>query len=322
MAQSKITVTNQDGLLLKLPHPYLTAYEVGKTSHPSANQIRFSATKSDQKGLPPPVPLHNDTISFNDIEYLADDVLPPKGDNSSWARTRRSPYLTVTWTEEQPTVPQLWLVAYALVSLHPLVEQFRICFDGKDSEALARKLYATGLFHAHPKPSNPSAAQDGHLLSRSTFWQGAASPFGPRPVWAPHLDALGKPTTTHYPSFPYQVSPSTDFPAVPRHTWHPVREPKPEPGSIIYSRWIPHLKEHFTMIALDYTNPDHLNLFHKWQNDPRVAAGWNETGTLDEHREYLRKLHEDPHVLTMFAAFDGVLFAYYEVYWAMVSSSL
>lgn len=306
--------------MLKLPHPYLTAYTVKKAGE-ADNQILLSRSDSSNEGISPPSQLDNASISFSDIAFLSQDAAPPKGDNSSWARTRRSPYLTVSWTGERPSVPQLWLIAYALVSLHPLVETLRVLFDGRDSQALAHDLYATGLFHPHPKPSDASSPQDGHLLLRGAFWQGAASPFGPRPVWAPRLDASGKPAAQPYPAFPHQTAPSTQFPALPRHTMHPVREPKPEPGSVIYSRWIPHLKEHFTMIALDYTNPEHLALFNKWQNDPRVAAGWNETGTLDQHREYLRKLHEDPHVLTMFAAFDNVLFAYFEVYWAMVCRS-
>ncbi|KAH8724992.1 aerobactin siderophore biosynthesis protein iucB [Phaeosphaeriaceae sp. PMI808] len=309
-----------EGLVLKLPHPYLTAYQVTTVTllgELPRYQFLRSETLSSDEGLNPPTVLHNDAVTFNDIAFLPEDAAPPTKDNSSWARARRSPYLTISWNAERPTIPQMWLIAYALVSLHPLEEQLRLLFSGTDSHVVAQKLYATGLLHAHPTKSTVSAPSDGHLLLRGSFWQGAASPFGTRPVWVPRLNASGKPITTHYPPFPFQNAPSTQFPAVPRHIWHPVREPKPEPGSIIYSRWIPHLKEHFTMIALDYTNPDHLHLFHNWQNDPRVAAGWNETGTVDEHREYLQKLHHDPHVLTMFAAFDGILFAYFEVYWAM-----
>ncbi|KAL5116372.1 hypothetical protein ACEQ8H_005720 [Pleosporales sp. CAS-2024a] len=309
-----------EAFVLKLPHPYLTSYDI--TTSPAKNrstsyQILPSQAPSSSPGLSPPTSLHNETLSFTDIAFLADEATPPIGDNSSWARARRSPYLTITWTGERPSVAQMWLVAYALISLHPLVEHLRPIFSGRDADILARELYTTGLFLAHPKASKDSAPHDGHLLLRGAFWQGAASPFGARPVWSPRLDASGKPIMDSYPPFPFQNAPSTEFPAVPRHTSHPVRQPKPEPGSIIYSRWIPHLKEHFTMIALDYRNPHHLDLFHKWQNDPRVAAGWNETGTVDEHREYLRKLHEDAHVLTMFAAFDDILFAYFEVYWAM-----
>jgi len=320
MAQQAKPDTAQEPLVLKLPHPYLTAYTVANVApkgQSASYQVQLSSQSDAGKGIAPPATLHNETVTFSDVATLSQDAVPPMGDNSSWARTRRSPYVTVTWTQDRPSVPQLWLIAYALVSLHPLVENFRVLLSGKDSQALAQELYATGLFHSHPKASNTSAPHDGHLLFRGTFWQGAASPFGARPVWAPHLDAAGKPIDRRYPPFPFQNAPSTQFPALPRHTQHPVREPKPEPGSIIYSRWVPHLKEHFTMVALDYTNNEHLRLFNKWQNDPRVAAGWNETGTLDQHREYLRKLHEDPHVLTMFAAFDDILFAYFEVYWAM-----
>ncbi|ORX91675.1 aerobactin siderophore biosynthesis protein iucB [Clohesyomyces aquaticus] len=312
---------SRDGpLVLKLPHPYITAYDiknVAAASEPKRYQIIPSAAGNTRQGIPPPTQLHNESISFSEISFIAENQTPADGDNSSWARTRRAPIVTVSWTSSLPAAPQLWLVSYAIVTLYPLIESFRILLPSEKSTTLSEELRATSLFHPHPPASDPAASHDGFLLLRSTFWQGAGSPFGSRPVWAPKLDSSNNPITTEYPLFPFQTAPTTQFPALPRHTMHPVREPKPAPGSIIYSRWIPHLQEHFSMVALDYTNAEHLNLFHVWQNDPRVAAGWNETGTLDQHREYLRKLHEDPHVVTMFAAFDGVLFAYFEVYWAM-----
>lgn len=322
--QSSQTNDTAEPFILKLPHPYLTAYAVTDTaSSGQSKQYRISLSPLHSKinGVPPPVALHHEDLVFSDIAFVSTDSIPPKGDNSSWARARRAPYVTISWSSHRPSVAQLWLVAYVLVSQHPFVENIRVLFSGKDAGNMVTELYTTGLFHPHPRGSRASAPCDGELLLRSTFWQGAASPFGARPVWAPHLDATNKPITTEYPLFPFQTAPNTQFPALPRHTMHPVRRPKPAPGSVIYSRWIPHLQEHFTMIALDYTNDEHLRLFNIWQNDPRVAAGWNETGTLDQHREYLRKLHEDPHVITMLAAFDDILFAYFEVYWAMVSCS-
>lgn len=71
------------------------------------------------------------------------------------------------------------------------------------------------------------------------------------------------------------------------------------------------------MVAIDVQNAEHLNLFHTWQNDPRVSAGWNESGTLDHHRSYLQRLLDDPSQLPVLAYWDETPFAYFEIYWCL-----
>ena len=95
------------------------------------------------------------------------------------------------------------------------------------------------------------------------------------------------------------------------HGRHPTRPPKPE--GLLYRRHIPWLDQWITLHALDMGD---LVTFNRWQNDPRVAAFFEEEGTMDAHRSYLETLMNDPHILPIVAALDGRDFAYFELYWA------
>lgn len=95
------------------------------------------------------------------------------------------------------------------------------------------------------------------------------------------------------------------------HGRFPRRPPKPQ--GALYRRHIPWLGQTLTFRALTL---DDLPTFHRWQNDPRVAAFFDEAGTLDQHRAYIQRLLDDPHMFPILAALDGRDFAYFELYWA------
>jgi hypothetical protein len=309
--------------LVKLPHPFLTTYRV--YTDPRTTPASFVLTLHDQ----PPAkqtltqPLHHDSLSWLDLSFRTKDESPPESDNSSWARGCRSPQSTFQWSgNNTPSLGQIWNAVHAIYLAHPTYEYFRLTLSGVGKDVIRDELLVTGLAIEHPKPwrsEDKAKVQSPELLIlRSSFWQGGASPFGPRPIWVvgDGTDGFLRGSLAQYPIMPENYHITNKFPTEPVYTRHPIRRPKPHPGSICYSRYVPEIDEHFSLEVVDWQDEGHLKLFNKWQNNPRVAKGWNETGTLEEHREYLRKLHFDPHVLCLFGRFNESRFAYFELYWS------
>ncbi|WP_341987912.1 GNAT family N-acetyltransferase [Azorhizobium sp. AG788] len=93
---------------------------------------------------------------------------------------------------------------------------------------------------------------------------------------------------------------------------HPLRAPMRE--GLLYARFIPWLGR---TISFHTADPDlHLEPFHRWMNDPRVADIWEETGDRAQHRAYLEERRADPHAVPVIGCFDDVPFGYFELYWA------
>jgi hypothetical protein len=317
-----------EDIVLRLPHPYLTEYVLDKV--PSRSPLNARSVGSDKlyrvipsqhtTGCKLPVILQNPGLYFTEISTLKSSELPPQSNNSPWARARRSPGCTFIWDDEEaPTLAQIWLLVYVLLTIQPGMEQLRVEMKGNGSELLGRQMRDVGLALNIPLETDNQLSASNVLVLRSTFWQGAGSPFGPRPIWLPESSPESisdiplssfPPGALHHTMTPVTIGTTTNL------CRHPLRPAKPRPGSIIYSRFIPHLRETFSMVALDSSNEQHLSLFHAWQNDPRVSQGWNESGTLSHRRTYLENLQASPAHLPVLASFDSTFFAYFELYWA------
>ncbi|KAF2102367.1 acetyltransferase SidF [Rhizodiscina lignyota] len=308
---------------VKLPHPFLTTYRVHTIAERTPSRLALTLDSQPPIGRPLPQPLHVDSLSWLDLWFKPKDECPPSSNNSSWARACRSPQTIFEWTgNSPPSLGQIWNVIHAIYLAHPTYEYFRLTLLGAEKDVVRDELLSAGLGIEHPKQWHrvDKAIVDFEelLILRSAFWQGAGSPAGPRPIWVvgDGTDGPLRQSLAQYPIMPENYHFTMKFPEEAVYTRHPIRRPKPHPGSIVYSRYVPDLDEHFSLEVVDWQDEEHLKLFNTWQNDPRVAAGWNETGTLEQHREYLRKLHFDPHVLCLFGRFNESRFAYFELYWA------
>lgn len=320
-----------------LPHPWLTTFEIVPEQQQQEEVTRLVKVERDQE-QPPPVDIYHPSLTFTEPSDDADwdeDSIPPGEENTPWARAMRCLFTKLAWSSnEAPTVAQIWTVIYALITLYPAEEAFRLTLSGQQAESLRSQLKAVGLALPFPLPTtgegNKEAislklpeTKDELVVPRSLFWQGAGSPFGTRAPWAPDAySGLDKDRPlSSFPVMPLEHTFTHNLPKSRVFARHPIRPVKPTPGSVVYSRYIPHLDEHLSLVALDRENEEHVRLFNKWQNDPRVANVWEETGTLEQHGEYLRNAHEDEHLIPLLGRFNDEYFAYFEVYWARVSSS-
>lgn len=317
-----------------LPFPYLLSYDIQCTPSRCDQKVYHLdlSTSKQTTNLPYELPetLHNKGLSFTEpaVDHYARKT--PENHNTSWARAARAPASIIAWHEgHTPTTGQMWLVTYALFTLNPLLETVRLSMDGPSADHVIEELSAIRLLLIHQGQRDQLEKASGEqgpietlcLASQSSFWQGAGSPFGSRPPWAP-LGPFERYSRKQMMVFPLSVVDytfTTLFPTTQVHAQHPLRPCKPVPGSTIYSRYIPHLQEHFSIIALDHQNEEHLNLFHKWQNNARVSRFWNESGSIEKHRQYLRRTHDDHHLISVLGKFDDNFFAYFEIYWAKVS---
>ncbi len=93
---------------------------------------------------------------------------------------------------------------------------------------------------------------------------------------------------------------------------HPLRPTNPE--GLVYERAFADAGVTVSFWTVDLDRD--LDMFHRWQNDPRVAYFWEEDKSKDALRDFLQDKLSDPHNLSVIGAYDGNPVGYFEIYWA------
>ncbi|MNO99429.1 N(6)-hydroxylysine O-acetyltransferase [compost metagenome] len=171
----------------------------------------------------------------------------------------------------------VWATCYGLFARDPGCQRLLWQLDEAPAEALLSALLV------------PAETAGQYRSERTLFWQ------------------LPQPWLGHSPMgcYPQQM-------VVSDGKRHPLRPPKPR--GEVYRRFDARLGAWISLRTVDID--EDLGRFNRWQNSPRVASFWQEQGSLEQHREYLSKLQDDPHTLTLIGCFDDQPFAYFEAYWA------
>lgn len=214
----------------------------------------------------------------------------------------------------QEDLALLWASIYALW-LHPQIREKDLIAIVVNNARMGEYLRSTGLGVISPFSRNGSTTtvvpEDANFwLHREAFWQGAGAPDSQS--WI-----RSRPEVTQFPgfngtngSFPSQIGFTRQGNVC---TVHPVRPPKPAPGTLLYSRYIVDVGEQLRIYHIDASNPLHFELYARWQNSDRVNAGWRERGPDEHHRKYLASQLADPHTMSCIFEWDGEFAGYMEI---------
>ncbi|TKY89364.1 hypothetical protein EX895_001895 [Sporisorium graminicola] len=194
----------------------------------------------------------------------------------------------------------IWAAIYAFWIRHKWSDRLAVLFQGYGAAEQRSHVVAVGLGSVSPTDT------DLILLDRNAFWQGAGAPA--------HLHWLQTPVPSSG-LFPY-ISTFTQSTSPPVLAMHPLRPPKPAPGSVVYSRYVFSCSQHLELVHIDGSNPQHFDAYCRWQNSDRVNQGWREKGPEEKHRKYIEDKNADPHAMGVLVLWDGVPAGYGEMVWS------